>query len=177
MNKDDKTFLTVSFMIIILLLFAAGSLYMMKENEKDKRINLQRQVDTLTIEKQNLEVRLKESEVANTQAASAIKFQEEKIGMLSKNLEDEKTAADKNITRLQEKEFEIQNLKARIEEARAEKQEAQRNTEKLNEDYLNIKFQLENLIKTKEELEKKAKELADKEGVSLGTVVIKRPNN
>jgi hypothetical protein len=37
-----------------------------------------------------------------------------------------------------------------------------------------MKFQLENLMKTKEELEKKAKEIAEKEGVSLGTVVIKR---
>lgn len=177
MNKDDKTFLTVSFMVIILLLFAVGSLYMMKENEKEKRINLQRQVDTLTIEKQSLEVRLKESDVANAQAASTIKFQEEKISALSKDLEDEKAAGGKNVVKLQEKEFEIQNLKARIEEVKAEKQEVQKNAEKLNEDYLNIKFQLENLVRTKEELEKKAKELTDKEGVSLGTVVIKRPNN
>ncbi|MDP3790742.1 MAG: hypothetical protein Q8R38_01710 [Candidatus Omnitrophota bacterium] len=177
MNKDDRTFLIVSFMVIILLLFAVGSLYMMKENEKEKRVGLQRQVDALVIEKQNLELRLKESEVSNAQASSTIKFQEERISFLSRELEDEKSSSGKNIVKIQEKEFEIQNLKARIEDIKSEKQETQRNSEKLNEEYLNIKFQMENLIKTKEELEKRAKELVDKEGVSLGTVVIKRPNN
>lgn len=177
MNKDDKIFLIASFMVIILLLFAVGSLYLVKEHEKEKRTGLQRQVDALTIEKQNLEVRIKELEVSGAQAASSIKFQEEKISTLSKDLEDEKAAAGKQVTVLQEKEFEIQSLKSKIEELKAEKMEIQKGAEKLNEDYLNIKFQLENLIKTKEELEKKAKEIAEKEGVSLGTVVIKRSNN
>lgn len=177
MNKDDKTFLTVAFMVIILLLFTVGSLYMMKESEKEKRVGLQRQVDALTIEKQNLEVRLKESEVTNAQSSSTIKFQEERIAMLSKDLETERVASGKSLSKIQEKEFEVQNLKARLEEAKIEKQEIQKSIEKLNEDYLNMKFQLENLMKTKEELEQKAKELSDKEGVSLGTVVIKRPEN
>lgn len=175
MDKDDRTFLTVAFMVIVLLIFAVVSLYIIKEHEREKRVGLQRQVDALSIEKQNLEVRLKDSEVNNAQSSSTIKFQEERIAMLSKEVEDEKVAAGKNIAKLQEKEFEIQNLKSRLEESKAEKQEIQKSMDKLNEDYMNIKFQLENLIKTKEELEKKAKELADKEGVSLGTVVIKRP--
>lgn len=177
MNKDDKIFLIGSFVVIVLLLFAVGSLYVMKENEKEKRTNLQRQVDALTIEKQNFEVRLKDLEVANAQAASSIKFQEEKISALVKDLGDEKAASGKNISRLQDKEFEIESLKTKIEEIKAEKLEMQKNAEKLNEDYLNMKFQLQNLIKTKEELEKKAKEIADKEGVSLGTVVIKRSSS
>ena len=177
MDKDDRTFLIASFMVIILLLFAVGSLYMMKENEKDKRINLQKQIDVLTVEKQNLEARLKEAEVAGVQATSSLKFQEEKISMLSKSIEDVKETNSKTVAKLQEKEYEIQNLKAKIEEAKADKQEVQKNLEKLNEDYLNMKFQMENLIRTKEELEKKAKDIVEKEGVSLGTVVIKRPAN
>lgn len=176
MERSDKAVLIISFAVIILL-FASGFLYIMKESEKDKRISLQRQADALTIEKQNLETKLKDSEIANVQIQSSVKFQEEKIDMLYKELEDEKTANSKNITKLQEKEFEIQNLRARIEESKAEIQEARKSAEALNEDRLNMKFQLENLIKTKEELEKKAKEIADKEGVSLGTVVIKRQEN
>lgn len=177
MNKDDKIFLIASFAVIILLLFAVVSLYVIKENEKEKRTNLQRQVDSLTIEKQNLEGKIKELELTGAQTASSIKFQEEKISALAKDLEDEKAAVVKNINVLQEKEFEIQSLKTKIEEMKAEKTEIQKSAEKLNEDYLNMKFQLQNLIKTKEELEKKAKEIAEKEGVSLGTVVIKRSNN
>ena len=177
MNKDDKIFLIASFMVIILLLFAVVSLYMAKENEKEKRANLQRQVDGLSIEKQNLEVKVRDLELTGIQTASSIRFQEEKISALTKDLEDEKAVVAKNITALQAKEFEIQSLKTRIEEMKAEKLDMQKNAEKLNEDYLNIRFQLENLIKTKKELEKKARAIAEKEGVSLGTVVIKRSNN
>lgn len=177
MNKDDKIFLIASFMVIILLLFAVVSLYMAKENEKEKRTNLQRQVDAMSVEKQNLEAKVRDLELAGIQTASSIKFQEEKISALAKDLEDEKAVVAKNITALQAKEFEIQSLKTRIEEMKAEKLDMQKNAEKLNEDYLNIRFQLENLIKTKKELEKKARAIAEKEGVSLGTVVIKRSNN
>ena len=177
MNKDDKIFLIASIAVIILLLFVVVSLYMIKENEKEKRTNLQRQVDTLTIEKQNLETKIKELELTGVQTASSIRFQEEKISSLTKALEDEKAAVAQNLTALQGKEFEIQGLKTRIEEMKEEKLYIQKNAEKLNEDYLNMKFQLENLIKTKEELRKKAREIAAKEGVSLGTVVIKRSNN
>lgn len=177
MNKDDKIFLIASFMVIILLLFAVVSLYMAKENEKEKRTNLQRQVDGLSIEKQNFEAKIRDLELTGIQTASSIRFQEEKISALAKDLEDEKAVVAKNITALQAKEFEIQSLKTRIEEMKAEKLDMQKNAEKLNEDYLNIRFQLENLIKTKKELEKKARAIAEKEGVSLGTVVIKRSNN
>ena len=42
-------------------------------------------------------------------------------------------------------------------------------------DQVRFKFQLDGLIKTKEELEKRAKDLAEKEGVSLGTIVVNQP--
>lgn len=176
MDKDSNVFLTASFIVIIMLLFAVGSMYMIKESEKDKRINLQKQVDSLLIEKQNLEIKLKDAEVANIQISSNIRLQEEKINALAKELEGQKTINDKNAAKLREKEMETQNLKDRIEEVRGERLDALKTLDRLNEAYLNLKFQLENLMKTKEELEDKAKEIAEKEGVSLGTVVIKRAN-
>lgn len=176
MNKNDKIFLIASFAVIILLIISVGSLYMMKEGERDKKMELQKQVDSLTMEKQNLESKLKETEIVNAQTAANIKIQEEKISMLLKNIEEEKASNSKSAAEIKGKEVEIQNLKGKIEEIRAEKMEALRTLNRLNEAYLNLKFQLENLTKTREELENKAKELAEKEGVSLGTVVIKRSN-
>ena len=173
MNKDGNTLLT-TYIIIIGLLFATVSLYMVKESEKDKRINLQKQVEELLSKEQDLDAKIKDMELANAQMAANTKFQEEKISMISKYLEDERAANSKNLAKMQEKEFEIQSLKAKIEEAKTDKESAASNLEKLNENYLNMKFQLENLLKTKEELEKKAKDVAEKEGISLGTVVIKR---
>ena len=54
MNKDDNIFLLTSIIAIILLLFAVVSLYVSKEREKDARISLQKQVDTLVVEKGGL---------------------------------------------------------------------------------------------------------------------------
>lgn len=174
MNREEKAFLIASFVVIALLLFTVGMLYMIKESERDKRINLQRQLDSLTVEKQGLESKLKEMEIASAQAESTIKFQEEKIGMLSKSLDEEKGSNGKNLTKLQEREFEIKSLKTKIEEVKADKQAALKDLEKLYEHHLKLEVELENLTKTKEDLEKKAKEIAEKEGVSLGTVVIKQ---
>jgi len=93
---------------------------------------------------------------------------------LLKDLEEEKKTNGVNVAKIREEESEIQRLKAKIEEVKAEKQGVMTDLEKLNERHLSMKFQLENLLKTKEELENSAKELAEKEGVSLGTVVIKQ---
>lgn len=176
-NRNENILSGVLLIGVILLLSTAIVFYLMKESEKEKRITLQRQVDTLSIEKQNLETKLKESEIATAQAESNIKFQDEKISILNKEIEDEKTANSKYAMKIQEKELELHALKMKIEESRAQKQEAEKKLERINEDYLNMKFQLENIMRTKEELEKKAKEIAEKEGVSLGTVVVKQSRN
>jgi len=174
MIKEGKVLSAISFITIILLLFSTIFLYVTKESEKEKRIGLQKQIEELTIKGQGFEAKLKEAEIAGAQMAASIKFQEEKINMLTKDLEDEKAAGAKSTARMQEKEFEIQNLKAKIEEIKTDKRGIAKDLEKLYEHHLNLEFQMENLVKTKEELEKKAKELVDKEGVSLGTVVIKQ---
>ena len=174
MIKEGKVLSAISFITIILLLFTAIFLYITKESERDKRMGLQKQVEELTIKGQSFEAKLKETEIANAQMAASVKFQEEKMNMLARGLEDEKAANSKSIAKIQEKEFEIQNLKAKIEEIKADKRGIARDLEKLYEHHLNMEFQLENLVKTKEELEKKAREISEKEGVSLGTVVIKQ---
>jgi mannitol-specific phosphotransferase system IIBC component len=177
MIKEDRVLFAVLSAMIILLLFAAIFLYGTKESEKEKRVGLQKQVEELTVKGQIFESKLKETEIANARMAASIKFQEEKINMLAMGLEEEKEANGKNLASIQIKEIEAQNLKAKIEEIRAEKEDVMKSLEKLNEEYLNMKFHLENLIKTKEELETRAKELSEKEGVSLGTVIVKQARN
>lgn len=174
MNKEDNIFLLTAIIAIILLLFAVVSMYITKEREKDARINLQKQVDMLVVQKDGLESRLKETEALQAKALSDIRVQEEKIASLSKALEEEKASNASNVSKIQEKEFELRHIKMKVDEVTAEKKAAMSDMENMNERLLSMKFQLENLLKTKEEMEKKAKEIADQEGVSLGTVVIKR---
>ena len=85
-------------------------------------------------------------------------------------------AADQAASRAELNAVAIGEASARLEllYARYALEEAIADLEKLNERFLSMKFQLENLMKTKEELEVKAKEIVEQEGVSLGTVVIRQ---
>lgn len=177
MTKEGKILSAISLITIILLLFTAIFLSITKGSERDKRMGLQKQFEELTIRGQSFEAKLRDAEIANAQMAASIKFQEEKMNMLAKGLDDEKAVNSKNVAKIQEKEFEIQNLKAKIEEIQASKRGIARDLEKLYEHHLDMEFQFENLLKTKEELEKKAKELVEKEGISLGTVIVKQARN
>ena len=176
-NRGDNIFSITLIISVIFLLLTVISLYMAKEGERGKRVSLQKEIEGIIIEKQELDSKLKQAEAARSEAVLNIKLQEEKIGALSRDLEEEKAANTANVSKIQEKEFEINSLKTKIEDAKLEKQAAVVDMEKLNERFLGMKFQLENLLKTKEDLEKKAKEMIEREGVSLGTVVIKQSRN
>jgi len=177
MSKEGKILSAISLVIIVLLLLTSMFLYITKESEVDKKMALQKQVEELTAKEQVSEAKLKEMEIVNAQMGASIKFQEEKINTLTRELESEKEVRGKNLASIQAKEAEAENLKAKVEEIKAEKEDIVKNLEKLNEEYLNMKFHLENLIKTKEEMEAKAKELSEKEGISLGTVIVRQVRN
>lgn len=172
MNKDSKIFLIALSVIAVILLYSTIVLFVVKENEKDRRISLQKSLEEVTVVKQDLEVRIREIELADAELKGSLKLQEEKVNMLSRRLDDEKSASSKYSLQISQRESEIQNLKSGIEAERTEKNSLLDRMEKMKEEYLNLKFQLENIIKTKEEMEKRAKELVEKEGVSLGTIVI-----
>ncbi len=174
MPKNLKVILIISSALSIVLLCTTVSFYILKENEKEKKIAIQKSLDETKAAKQSLENRLKDIEITNAELKTSIKSQEEKISMLSQTIEGEKLANKGYLANIQERDSDIEKLKAKIEEEKAEKEALLNQLEKLNENYLNMKFHLENLIKTKEELEKKAKELAEKEGISLGAIVIKQ---
>lgn len=172
MGKDSRVYLIFLAIAYLLLIYSSVSLFIMKEAEKDKRVTLQKRHDDLTTVKQELETKLKEIESANAEIKANVRFQEDKIAMLTQRLEEERSQNARSFTRFQEKEIQIQNLKVRIDEEKAEKAGLIRQLEKMNADYLAMKVQLEYMIKSKEEVEKKAKEMAEKQDVSLGTIVI-----
>jgi chromosome segregation ATPase len=172
MNKETRAYIIFLAIAYLLLCYSSVSLFILKENEKDKRISVQKRLDEITAAKSELETKLKEAEAVNAEVRANIKFQEDKIALFTQRLEEERSTNARNGSKLQEKDIQIQNLKVRIEEERAEKSDMLKRLEKLSEDSLAMKVQLEYMMKTKEELEKKAKEMADRQDVSLGTIVI-----
>jgi len=172
MYKEIKNPLIILAVVSGILLCSVVMLYSMKEAEKEKRVNVQRHLDEVLVAKQEIETKLRDAEIENSGIKANLKAEEEKLAVISKNLEDEKAAGAKTAAAAQEKDTEITYLKAKLAESNAERDKLLDDMQRLNEEQVRLKFYLENIMKTKEEMDKKAKEIAEKQGVSLGTIVI-----
>jgi peptidoglycan hydrolase CwlO-like protein len=91
---------------------------------------------------------------------------------MTQRLDEERVSNNRNLFKLQARENEIRAMKAKISSAIAEKDVLTARLAKANEDYLRMKAQIESSTKTKEEMDRKAKETAEREGVSLGKIVV-----
>ena len=175
MFKGIKILLISLSVICIILLGTAAVLYSMKEGEKTQKLSFQKRLGEVTNVKEDLEKKFKDAEDVNTEMGNNIKSIKEKLAAVSQQLGEEKAAHTKTTARLRKKEFDVRSISSKIEIANVEKENLLKEMEKLNNDYSSMKFMLENLTKAKEALEKKVKELSEKENISLGTVVIKQP--
>ena len=173
MNKDGSKVVLIALSVVcFILLYSTVAFYIMEEGEKGKKNALQKKFDEVTAVKQGLEAKLKEAEMLTVELKTRLKTQEETIDTMTKSIDEAKSENNRNFIKLQSRENEIRAMKTKLENEKAEKDSLLKKIEKANEDYLNLKVQLENMLKTKEEIDRKAKELVEKEGVSLGTIVV-----
>jgi chromosome segregation ATPase len=160
--------------VAAMLLVSTVMLYIAKEAEKTEKANAQRRLSEALEARKTIEAKLREIENEAAGAKSSLKAQEEKIAALSKDLEEQKSASAKYAAAIKEKEAEIDCLKIRLAEAKAERDKLVGDLQRLNDEHVQLKFYFENIMKSKEEIDKKAKEIAEKQGISLGTIVIKQ---
>jgi len=155
-----------------ILLVGVIVLYSAKEGERAKKVSIQKELDTVAAAKLDAELRLRELEVANAGLMNDLAAQRERHNAVVKELENEKAMSRQHASAIKESDAKMGALMSKIDDLREERDSLMKDLEKLNEEYLNVKFYLANMLNTKEEMEKKAKELAEKQGVSLGTIVI-----
>jgi chromosome segregation ATPase len=160
--------------VAIMLLVSTVALYNTKESEKKSRMDAQYMLDETRKAKQALELRLRDMEAESAAVKASLKDADEKIAVLSKYLEDEQALAGPKAAEIKERDAEILRLQARLEYIEAERSKLAGDIEKLNYEYMRLEFYFKNIMQAKEELDKKAKELAEREGVSLGTIVVKQ---
>lgn len=161
-------------LLMIVAIGAAVVLYFLKENEKNEKIHIRQELtDTVSAQKK-LEVDLQTAQLSAAALEERVKSQEEIILNIKHNLDEQKAMREKVESQILVKEAEIQELRSQAHKAEEEKRDLQVRLEKQYEDYYDMKTQLGNLLKTKEELEAKTKELAENGPVSLGTVVVRQ---
>ncbi|MDO8525266.1 MAG: hypothetical protein Q7S07_02115 [Candidatus Omnitrophota bacterium] len=175
MNKDGNRVILISISVVcFILLYSTAAFYVMEEGEKAKRHVVEKSLGEITLVKQELETKLKDAETLTVELKTRLKAQEDTIAQTIEQLNVEKTANSKNLLKLRSRENEIRAMKAKLESEKALKDALSASLAKANEDYLAIKAETYSASKTKEEEDNKAKEKAAREGMSLGTIVVKQ---
>jgi hypothetical protein len=176
MNKESRLTLIILSMLAVIFFVSTLSLYATKEGESRKKAEALKNLDAMAALKQDLDLKLNDALNQNNELKGVTKSYEDKIGELSRQFESQKNESLRSSKMLQDKELEVQSLKTKLDAERDEKDDLAKRLEKLYEEYVDIKQHLKNMLKTHAEMEKRAKELVEKEGISLGTIVIKGPS-
>lgn len=173
MNKDSSRVVLISLSVVCFILFySTVAFYVMEETEKSKKIVAQKKLVEVTTEKQSLDSKLNEAEALMVELKTRLSTQEATIAEMTQRLDEERKANTNNMLKLKSRGNEIRGMKSKIINIEMEKEELIKKIAKLTEDYQNIKSQVENTAKTREDTEKKSKETMEREGVSLGTIVV-----
>ena len=171
-NSSNKIVVIALSVVCFILLYSTIAFYVMEETEKGKKNGLQKKFNEITLVKEDLETKLKDIETMNVELKTRLKSQEDTISSMTERIEIQKKENMQNIFKLQARGNDIRGMRAKIENERIEKESLLKKIEKANEEAVNLKLQLDNLTKTGQEADKNAKDIAEKEGVSLGTIVI-----
>ena len=155
-------------------LCTASVFYFLKENEAGEKLRAQRQLEGVTQAQRKLEGDMMDLRVSSAELREKISRQEETIASLTQDLTEQRSLRQKAEAEIAVKQAEMEGLHERIRKADEARAELENRLEKQYEDYYQMKTQLGTLLKTKEELEQKAKELAENGPVSLGTVIIRQ---
>ena len=108
MNKDGGKIVLISLSIVcFILLYSTIAFYVMEEGEKGKKNVLQKKYDEVTIVKQDLEAKLKETEMLTVELKTRLKTQEDTITTMTQRLDEEKAANGRNMLKLEDRESEV----------------------------------------------------------------------
>jgi chromosome segregation ATPase len=171
MIKDGNKAVVISLILAcFILLYATVAFYTMEESEKGKKKALQKRFDEVITVKQDLETKLKDADTLNIELKTRLTTQEETIAKITGQLEEEQKSNNDNVASLRVREDELRSLKTQLETEKAAKADLQKKCDQANAEYLNLKARVEDSLKAKENMDTKAKEQTEREGVSLGTI-------
>lgn len=166
--------------LVVLLVVAvstASVLFFLKDGETRDKQRVSKELDGLALAEKKLEADLQALQVASAALKEKTQYQEERLASVARDLEEQRLLRQKAEAAIAVKEGEIGELRKQIQRAGEEKKDLEGRLEKQYEDYYLMKNQLSDMLKTKEALEQKAKELAENGPVSLGTVIVRSNRN
>ena len=146
--------------------------FMGKEREYTKRLVVEDKLALTLKEKQNLEKELETLKTIKDQGETKITKLEEKLKRVTSELDSIKLKGENAIAELETKKIELVKVKVDLDGEKKEKLTISKKLETLQSDYDRAKREALKLANEKIDLEKKIRELQEKQSVNLDKIVV-----
>jgi len=172
MQKNLKLGISLLVVTSVFFLCVSLALFFMKEDEKDRRISVEGELEETLAVNTELESGLEELKIVNTDLESRLDASENQVKTLNERLSREKEAHKATKAELAEQKKEARKLADQIVAEKEEKVGIVKKTSNVESENRRLKNQLELILQAKETLEKKVKEIISQKGVELEKIVI-----
>lgn len=156
-----KVNISMQLIVIIILVFFCGILFILKSGEKGRRVQVEKKLVEVIKAKEETQKSLNELKLSKTDLETKISNLETEMKKLSESLTKEKEEKNTLKSNLDAKEAILNDINSQLEREKSEKESLNDRLIKTQRDYDNIKSQFDQLSKTRDEMEIKLKELAE----------------
>lgn len=181
-KKKSGSPILVIFLVILAVfsIFAAGFLYMEKEKEIVKRVDIEKQLEQFTAEKKQVEKKLEETLEIKQQLELDLDQGRANYKLLMDQYQQEQVKNEKLMTKFSGKMELIASLKSKLANEEKNNSRVNEKLTKVNNDFNDVKTQLGQIRMAKEALENRIIEMRRKkeltQSVELETIVV-APNS
>ncbi len=172
MEKILKPLSIVLGALALLLLIMSLSLFVSLSRVKNEKTTLQTELAQVMKERKKISLALEELEVIKKDLDIKVNELQTETALLSENLEEQKRKSASAEREAQEKEKQLVAARERLQKAREEKEELERQVVREQERYTQLKSRIDKLIDVKNTLDKKVRDIINKQGVELERIVV-----
>jgi len=160
--------------VAVIFLLSTIALFVVLNGEKSAKLALQNELAEILKAKKKLSAELDEVKVIKSDLEMKLSALEAQAKMLGDSYEKEKSQKEGLKLELTKKDTELSGIKSQLDSAAAEKQNLQATLDQEKTKYSQLKERVDKLVEVKNELEKKIKDIVDKQGVELERIVVKQ---
>ena len=172
MLKDTKSL--GAMVVAVIFLLSTIALFVMLNSEKSATLALQNELAEVLKAKKKLSAEIDEVKIIKSDLEMKLSVLEAQAKMLGDSYEKEKSQRESLKLELTKKDTELSGIKGQLDSAAAEKRNLQATLDQEKTKYSQLKERVDKLVEVKNELEKKVKDIVDKQGVELERIVVKQ---
>lgn len=173
MEKNQKLVMGALSVICALCLVSAVALFFMKQIEVEKRVLLEKQMDSLTKEKTRISKELDDTVILKKDLETKLADVQERVKSTEGQLAEEKRSRESLFSQLETEKRESKRIVEELARLKDEKESIAKDFENIKGETSALRTQLESVQQAKEIVESRLKEILAKSEVDLDKIVVK----